>query len=86
MKFPSSDLSMLSGDVILHQNTHPVMSLPLSFSAVATNDESALESWYLAGVDFNQGDYDGRTALHLVSALPVSVSILVLSSNCFLGL
>ena len=30
-----------------------------------------LRAWYLAGVDFNVGDYDGRTALHVVSGVDV---------------
>ena len=37
-------------------------------SVVVTDDVRALKSWHAAGVDFNQGDYDGRTPLHTFRA------------------
>ena len=42
-------------------------------------DKMALERAYLAGVDMNMGDYDGRTALHLacVENHPACVKYLI---------
>ena len=34
-----------------------------------SDDLKEIRSWYLAGADINQGDYDRRTALHVVSYL-----------------
>ena len=44
------------------------MDTALEMCALAADDNvDALRSWYLAGVNFNIGDYDRRTALHVVS-------------------
>ena len=41
----------------------------LEMCALAADDKvDVLRAWYLAGVDFNIGDYDRRTALHVVSS------------------
>ncbi|XP_015778982.1 PREDICTED: L-asparaginase-like [Acropora digitifera] len=42
------------------------MDTALEMCALAADDNvDALRSWYLAGVNFNIGDYDRRTALHV---------------------
>lgn len=38
-------------------------------SLAAEEKVDSLWAWHLAGVDFNVGDYDRRTALHVVSVL-----------------
>lgn len=38
-------------------------------SLAAEEKVDRLRAWHLAGVDFNVGDYDRRTALHVVSVL-----------------
>jgi len=47
--------------------------------AASQGDKMALERAYLAGVDMNMGDYDGRTALHLacVENHPACVKYLI---------
>lgn len=41
----------------------------LEMCTLAADDKvDVLRAWYLAGVDFNIGDYDRRTALHVVSS------------------
>lgn len=42
----------------------------LKMCSLAADDKvDRLRAWHLAGVDFNVGDYDRRTALHVVSVL-----------------
>ena len=42
----------------------------LKMCSLAADDKvDRLQAWHLAGVDFNVGDYDRRTALHVVSVL-----------------
>ena len=42
----------------------------LKMCSLAADDKvDRLKAWHLAGVDFNVGDYDRRTALHVVSVL-----------------
>ena len=42
----------------------------LKMCSLAADDKvDRLQAWHLAGVDFNIGDYDRRTALHVVSVL-----------------
>ena len=36
-------------------------------SLAADDKVDVLRAWHLAGVDFSAGDYDRRTALHVVS-------------------
>ena len=50
-----------------------------SFQTSIQGDKMALERAYLAGVDMNMGDYDGRTALHLacVENHPACVKYLI---------
>ena len=50
-----------------------------SFQSSIQGDKMALERAYLAGVDMNMGDYDGRTALHLacVENHPACVKYLI---------
>ena len=36
------------------------------FSAAAKNQPARIKSFVLAEANLNQGDYDGRTALHVV--------------------
>ena len=43
-----------------------IMFLCVCYSAVANEDVELLKCYSLAGADLNQGDYDKRTALHLV--------------------
>ena len=39
----------------------------ISVSAAAHRELLQLKTWHLAGANINQGDYDNRTALHVVS-------------------
>ncbi|ELU00500.1 hypothetical protein CAPTEDRAFT_186427 [Capitella teleta] len=66
VRFNHHDAIKLLKEAGAHLMLPPAKQGMMLCCAVATNDENALESWHLAGVDFNQGDYDGRTALHLV--------------------
>ena len=44
------------------------MDTALEMCALAADNKvDELRAWYLAGVDFNVGDYDRRTVLHVVS-------------------
>ena len=44
------------------------VEIVLELCSLAADDKvERLRAWYLAGVDFNFGDYDRRTALHVVS-------------------
>lgn len=46
------------------------MDTALKMCSLAADDKvDRLRAWHLAGVDFNVGDYDRRTALHVVSVL-----------------
>ena len=41
------------------------------FCSSGEDDLKEIQSWYLAGADINQGDYDKRTALHVVRLKPI---------------
>ncbi|XP_073677307.1 L-asparaginase [Garra rufa] len=43
---------------------HPVQIGTELIKAVQTKNSQLLDAWYLAGIDMNQGDYNGQTALH----------------------
>lgn len=46
------------------------VDIALKMCSLAADDKvDILRAWHLAGVDFNVGDYDRRTALHVVSSL-----------------
>lgn len=38
-------------------------------AAAFHGDRETLDAWIAAGASINQGDYDGRTALHVVCIL-----------------
>lgn len=39
------------------------------FSCAALDDVEMIEAWRTAGADLNVGDYDSRTALHVVNII-----------------
>ncbi len=49
--------------VMLHKVQYTWHCILLS---TGIGEKNEMESWHLAGADINQGDYDGRTALHVV--------------------
>ena len=47
-------------------------------------DVDALSAWLAGGADVNEGDYDGRTALHVVSCFSNTTSTILILRLCLL--
>jgi lysophospholipase len=66
--FNRVDIVRMLRDTGAHLTMAPMKLAGALCNTVVTEDAAALESWYQAGADFNQGDYNGRTALHVAAA------------------
>ncbi|KAI0222932.1 L-asparaginase [Lamellibrachia satsuma] len=67
--FHRNDIIKLLRDTGAHLRLAPTRLGMMLCNSVVQEDVARIESWCLAGVNLNQGDYDRRTALHLAASL-----------------